>query len=421
MSENSFGPLIHILLGLLLIFPVLLSFTDSFLRLIYLLVGKKKQFLPHTHSHFSFGKVLFLIFASNEEHVISQTLDVLFRSIDSNPNCSVGVVCDHCTDDTEKIVSAYDVLLFSRSDGPQGKGAAISWLVNHHATVIQQVDIVVVLDADSLVEKNFCMNIQQPFLHGAEVVQAFIQPIYVTSAPATMLASYSELLSEHMDDAARVSLGWAVPLRGTGMAFRSDSFLKHCSHLITYVEDIELSILFGAEKIPVVFEDSAIIFDPKSDELMGLARQRGRWLQGQRQVLGLMWSRIIALSGMGLQGISILQAVLFKPKTFVFGMKALIWGLTFWMGSSGWLTAINMGMLACIVVDVSYILAGITFWNGNNRRLEVVKSVFVFVWLWIISLGISIFSKTPWLSARFHQKPLGRILQVSEENRVDYE
>ena len=381
----------------LLFIPITITILDSTLRLIYILAsGMVREPVRQLDEQAKY-KIFYLIVACNEEKVIGQTLSKLAQSLNTSSVDKIGILCDHCIDATEKIASTFEAQIFIRNTGPSGKGAALSWFVNNHAQSLAHQDLIVILDADSLVDFDFNANIKKRFSAGAQVVQAFIQPVFPDPTPATILVAYSELLSQYIDETARMKLGWSAPLRGTGMAFCVPVFIENCKNLSTQVEDIEISIRLASKKITVFFEPSAIIYDPKSAALLGLARQRGRWLRGQREILHTMGNQIWNMLGSGASGLSLAQAFFFKPKIFVLTLKFFILITVLFCGIDSFRFFFVSLILLSIIPDIFYYLLGLKFTRDNLKIKSLATNFTLYFALWLASLYISFHSKDKWL------------------------
>lgn len=275
--------LVNTVIYLLLLLPLFLVLFDSVYRLLFLIIaqlpiGENPQDKDQNKSL----RLLLLIVARNEQSVIGQTLLHIQRQIDADSLVTIVVLADHCSDQTAQIASDTGAKVFLRSVGIPGKAQALSWFANEGQDALAKADIITVLDSDTLVDNEFCKKIRLAFEPGVEVVQGSVNPVSKDGFPLTTLASFSEILSQKIDDTARSRLHWSVPLRGTGMAFKIEIFRRVCQKLGTQVDDIELSVRLAELNIPVHFSLDAKVYDPKSDAFLGLAKQRGRWLKGQR-------------------------------------------------------------------------------------------------------------------------------------------
>ena len=394
--------LIDLALCLLLFLPFLLAIMDSALRLIYILAQKivpeKSAKNQATYSL----KIFYLILACNEEKVIGETLARLNQVLNSTIGSRAGVLCDHCTDQTGLIAQINQVPTFIRHVGKTGKGPALSWFAQTKLLELKDFDVIVILDADTLIDVDFHQNIQKPFSVGAKVVQAFIQPVFTTPSPAILLASYSELLSQYIDDQARMKLGWSIPLRGTGMAFCVPIFIQICQDLGTQVEDIEISLLLDTNKVKVSFEPSAIVYDAKSAQLLGLARQRGRWLKGQREVVQAMGGNIWRIIGSGMSGLSLIQALLLKPKTSLMLIKfsllfVAIFALPF---PPVFHLALITGLVISLTIDFIYFFSGLSLVAQPRKYLSALLRSPIFLLVWLAGWLYSILPGQGWLRGR---------------------
>ena len=387
---------------LLLILPLFLVVFDSFYRLLFLIIAQLPvRENPRNNDENTSLRLLLLIVARNEQSVIRQTLLQIQPQIDADSSVTVAVLADHCSDQTAQIAAETGAKVYVRSVGSPGKGQALSWFVNAGKDILANADLITVLDADTLIDTEFCHNICLAFEPGVEVVQGFVNPVSKDGFPLTTLAAFSEILSQKIDDTARSRLHWSVPLRGRGMTFRSRLFCQVCQGLGTQVDDIELSVRLAELNVPVHFSSDVKIFDPNSDVFLGLAKQRGRWLKGQRQIWRNKQRNILKLLRSGLPNWSLVQALLIKPKTALAFIKIMLLSILLMRlvdnSSHPWILALVLG---CILIDLAYYISGLKYVaNTSKYSIALVSSPLLLI-LWIVSWGFSILPRQGWLRAR---------------------
>jgi cellulose synthase/poly-beta-1,6-N-acetylglucosamine synthase-like glycosyltransferase len=393
------------LISLLLVFTGPLFFLlvlDSLLRAWLMLVSWRRQATQRVATTTpAASKLAVVIPAHDEESVIGSTVARLRAQI---PARDLFVIADNCTDDTAAVARQAGAQVWERHQPDEGgKGSALRWFLGAAAAELEQYDAIVVFDADTVVYESFWPHARAALAQGAEVVQGFVQPLS-DGSPAGDLAAYSELLSQHVDDTARARLGWPAPLRGTGMVFRRQVLVDMLPHLQTKVEDIEMSLLLAAQGRSVVFVPEAIVGDPKPASARGVAAQRARWLQGQREVLqhhaGLV-GRLL-LSGRPAH-ISLVFANLLKPKTLVMLLKGLLLALAWLLppGRARRYWAISAGL--ALIVDWVYYVAGLRVVETPGRYARALAQAPVYLFTWLRSLIVSLVSTNPWISARRDQ------------------
>jgi cellulose synthase/poly-beta-1,6-N-acetylglucosamine synthase-like glycosyltransferase len=387
---------------LLLILPLFLILFDSFYRLLFLIIAHLPiRENPQNNDQGTHLRLLLLIVARNEQSVIEQTLLQILPQIDADGSVTVAVLADHCSDQTVPIAADMGVEVYLRCVGNPGKAQALSWFVNEKKDALAKADIIIILDADTLIDKEFCEKIRMAFGPGVDVVQGFVNPVSTDGFPLTTLASFSEILSQKIDDTARSRLHWSVPLRGTGMAFRTEVFCQISQELGSQVDDIELSVRLAELNIPVRYSSNAKISDPKSDAFLGLAKQRGRWLKGQRQIWRIKQHNILKLLRSGLQNWSLIQGMLIKPKTALMFIKIVLLGilLTRFVDNSvdQWIFALVLGS---ILIDMTYYITGLKYVTNIAKYFFALISAPLLLVLWIISWGFSLLPGQNWLRAR---------------------
>jgi cellulose synthase/poly-beta-1,6-N-acetylglucosamine synthase-like glycosyltransferase len=315
----------------------------------------------------------------------------------------VYLIADHCADDTAAVAAAAGARVYVRQEGEGGKGAALAWFMEVAEAELRDLDALIVLDADSRLAPGFVEAMARAFAQGAEAAQGFVQPVGVTGSPVSALAAYSELLSQRIGDKIRSALGWTVPLRGTGMAFRPHLLREVVKGLRTRTEDIELSLRLAGRGVRVWWVPEAVMFDPKPQGLPRAANQRARWLQGQAQVWRHYGRDILRLllTG-GPNAWSLLWALLLKPKTLVTLLKV---GLLALMTLLPIRPPALRGALLCltgaaVAVDVAYYLVGLLLVRerGLYARALLAAPLYIAMWLW--SLLLAPLARRTWLRAR---------------------
>lgn len=388
------------LLLLVLVSPLLiLLLLDSLLRAWLMLVRwRGPATLGGVTTTPTADKLAVVIPAHDEESVIGPTVARLQAQI---PARDVFVIADNCTDDTAAVARQAGVKVWERHQSDErGKGSALRWFLNTAAEELRAYDAIVIFDADTVVYESFWPHARAALAHGADVVQGFVRPLS-SGSPVADLAAYSELLSQYIDEAARAQLGWPTPLRGFGMVFRRQVLAEVLSHVRTKVEDIEMSLLLAGRGIPVVFASGGVVGNPQLSA-RGVAAQRARWLQGQREVLQHHGRLVTHLLLGGRPGdISLILATLFKPKTLVMFLKFL-WLIVVLVLPLGLALRWSMAALAGLALsaDWVYYVLGLRLVENPGHYMRVLAQAPLYLVMWLWSLVLSLISADPWLSAR---------------------
>lgn len=380
------------LLGILLL--------DSALRAWLMLVRWVSAPAPEPCPTGTAAAIAVVIPAHDEASVIGDTVARLRLQ---TPASGLFVIADSCTDGTAAVARQAGAVVWERNEpGEKGKGAALRWFLNAASQQLEDFDAIAVFDSDSVVDEGFLRRACAALAQGAKVAQGFVEPLSGGS-PTADLAAYSEILSQRIDDMARARLGWPIQLRGTGMVFRRQTLRALLPHLQTKAEDVEMSLLLTAQGQPVRFIPDAVVGDPKPAGARGIATQRARWQQGQREVLQRHVRLVLRLFFSGQPGqISMVLATLLKPKTLVFLLKGLWLALSLLLPPAP--PGLHCGVAAlaglALSTDLAYYVVGLSLVEkpGRYARALVQAPLYPAMWLW--SLILSLVSTNPWLSVR---------------------
>jgi cellulose synthase/poly-beta-1,6-N-acetylglucosamine synthase-like glycosyltransferase len=384
----------------LLVVPGLI---ESGLRLLYLIVSNTNGAPPknkgNVQCNVQWFSILVVIPAWDEASIIGETVSRMKTELSDQDG--LVVIADNCTDQTGLEADSIGAKVFYRNGGSKGKGHALAWFAATAEEMIRGYDYILFLDADSLPQKGILSKIREGHDPACNAAQTAIQPFTQTPNGLSILASYSDLLSQKIDGQACMRLGWSVPLRGTGMLLESELFINLAQRLTTLVDDIELSLLLAILDEKVAFLPEAVVIDTKSVYMSGLARQRGRWLKGQRQILKKYAKKISQQLSRGISQWSIIQALLYKPKTLFILIKVILLLLLLFVNVfPGWWVWLLWMLGIAVLIDMFYYFAGL--WLVENPWIylfALIKAPIYFV-LWGVSWYYSLAAGQTWLKVR---------------------
>ena len=364
--------------------------VDSLLRFVLLLLraAVKHKPAPPLADDTANRDCILLIAARDEAGTIGPTVESLRLQLAEWPGSSLWVIADRCSDTTAKEAKMNGAYVAERSQGENGKGAAISWWIENFRDHWQTRATLLLLDADSRLRPGSLSALRRAIDSGAIAAQCFVAPR--ASGATGRLAGWSEVLMQRIDDEARSRLGWSVPLRGAGSTLSAGVFAELSPRLHTLAEDLELDVLLAARRVRVAFVSDAVVLDPKPRHEAGVSRQRTRWFEGQLQVLRDYWREIARALVRGHRGTWFLLPLLFlRPKTAFIALRAILLAVVLMWG----LQSAAIIVAAALTMDLSYYLGGVLVVDDRRRYLKDLLSAPRYAGIWLYSLGGAIFSR----------------------------
>lgn len=149
------------------------------------------------------------------------------------------------------------------------------------ATIGDQYDIAIILDADNLMEPNFILKINDAFNRGFKVVQGHRMAKNINTSFA-VLDAISEEVNNHIFRKGHRVLGFSSALIGSGMAFDYQFFKTTMAEVKAvggFDKELELRLLTDRQKIEYLVD--ALVQDEKVQKSEVFANQRKRWLSAQ--------------------------------------------------------------------------------------------------------------------------------------------
>lgn len=232
------------------------------------------------------ARVLVLMPAHNEELCLSGTLASLKAVRYPLDLVKIVVVADRCTDGTVKIARAEGVECLERSDGQPGKGPAIAWALEQVKNRGTPYDVLLVLDADTLVAPDSLDAFVDAISSGREVQQGFCYISNPWQSLFTRVIAVTSMMRNGLFYAGKTRLGWPAMLAGTGMCFSHRIIDRYGWTALSVGEDWEFSAALVLAGERIYFNPSARVFQLESVGMRQASGQRLRWAGGKHGVVG---------------------------------------------------------------------------------------------------------------------------------------
>ncbi|HEU4684024.1 MAG TPA: glycosyltransferase family 2 protein [Nitrospira sp.] len=231
-------------------------------------------------------RFLVMIPAHNEELGIAGTL-ASFQRLEYPPErYQILVIADRCTDGTALAARRMGVQCFERFDGTPGKGAALAWGLQEAKRTGMRFDAVVIIDADTLVDRSLLSAFDAELQAGHLVQQGYNYISNPWASPFTRIIAVTGVLRNGRYYAGKTVLGLPGMLTGTGMCLSAEVLNRQGWTAFSVGEDWEFSVELLLSGQPIYFNARAKTFAKESQNLQQASHQRLRWASGRYAVMG---------------------------------------------------------------------------------------------------------------------------------------
>jgi cellulose synthase/poly-beta-1,6-N-acetylglucosamine synthase-like glycosyltransferase len=219
--------------------------------------------------------------ARDEGRVIGSLLGDLSAQTYSGP-FQVWVLADRCSDDTVAVAESWQVHVDERQDGPDGKGALLTWHLDRHP--LAHDESLVVFDADNRVPGETLDRLADEVDAGHGVVQLYLDVSNPTETLLTTASALTYWAGNRMVQLARSNLGWSAELGGTGMCLTAAAIanIGGVGDGLTEDQDMTTRAVLAGERVHWVHD--LRIKDEKPATWSPALAQRARWMAGKRSV-----------------------------------------------------------------------------------------------------------------------------------------
>ena len=255
-----------IIAALIVAYPLFYTFASLIRRDMRYPEAKKKR------------RFVILFPAYKEDLIIENSVQSFLLQNYPSELFHIVVISDHMQEDTNERLAKLPITVLKASYSNSSKAKALNLAMDSLGS--DSYDIVVILDADNIVETDFLTEINKAFDAGIQAVQTH-RTAKNRNTEIAILDGVSEEINNSIFRRGHVRLGISSALIGSGMAFDYQWFRKNVKYLHTAGEDKELEALLLKQRIFIEFLDHVYVYDEKTQNKAGFSSQRRRWIATQ--------------------------------------------------------------------------------------------------------------------------------------------
>jgi 1,2-diacylglycerol 3-beta-glucosyltransferase len=225
-----------------------------------------------------------LVPAHDEEASIGTTIDSALTQDYPPELVTVHVVADNCTDATADVARRHGARVHERHNPAEpGKGPALGWLVDRIIASGDQVDGMLVIDADTSMAPDLLAAADTALAGLGSAWQAYYTVREPEQAPAAALRHAALALRHYVRPLGRRAIGASCGLFGNGMLFRADLLeqRRFSAHL---TEDVEFQLQLLLDGQPVTFVPEMVVEAEMPTTFAASRTQNERWELGRVQL-----------------------------------------------------------------------------------------------------------------------------------------
>lgn len=243
-------------------------------------------------------RFLILIPGHNEEDGLPDTLRSLSLLHYPKDLVRIVVIADRCSDATAKVARSAGIMCLERSDGPPGKGAAMSWGIQELRKAGVEFDALVIVDADCIADPHLLNAFDDALCQGRDVQQGYNYLANPWESQFTRIIAVTSVLRNFLFYGGKEFIGCSAMLSGTGMCLSRSVVDQHGWSAFSVAEDWEFSVSLLLNNVPIFFNPWARVLARESKGLKQASRQRLRWATGRYAVMtrGVRQLLLIGLS-----------------------------------------------------------------------------------------------------------------------------
>ena len=378
--------------ALMLISEIMVAVLAAYYSLILLcdIIGVfcKKKHYPEAEP----SNIAVMICARNEENVIGNLLDSIFRQDYPKDKMKVFVVAHNCTDETAFIARKAGAIVFERNDPAETfKGDALHYGVQQLKKLYPDTfDILCVFDADNVAGKHFLKEINAAIKSGADVAQGFRHSKnYHTNGVSELFGAYwyQIMLSQNLPHTA---MHLPSTISGTGFGVKMEA-IENGWKTDTMLEDIEFTCQMVLAGKKCVLAPYAKFYDEQPATLKIGFRQRYRWSVGGYQVTRRYLPKLIrSIPKRGAAAVKMMLDLSVNPVMLItcsgFVLHIILSCLEGGVLGLGLYLAESFGSVWISVLPATLVM----FWREKMNPLKNLWTLFLFPYFLLLSMPFAV-------------------------------
>lgn len=226
------------------------------------------------------NRFIIIIPSYKQDSVIEDTVKSSLGQTYPQRLFDVVVVSDHQKEITNFNLAQYPITLLTPNFERSTKAKSLQLAINN-LPQFKIYDIVIVLDAGSIVEPEFLQQMNNAFeIAGTKAIQAHRLSKNRDTAVACLDATFEEV-NNSIFRRGHITLGISAATSGSGIAFDFRWFKENIKKVRTGWEDKEIEALLMRQRIYVDYFDDILVYDEKTRNMDAFNRQRSRWSSTQ--------------------------------------------------------------------------------------------------------------------------------------------
>lgn len=260
--------LLFVIVGLTIVYFTIFSFSAFFSQNKSIPTAKKQN------------RFIIIIPSYKQDNVIIETVKSILGQTYPERCFDLTVVSDHQKEITNFKLAQYPITLLTPNFKHSSKARSLQLAINN-LPQFKIYDIVIVLDAGSLVEPEFLQQMNDAFeIAGTKAIQAHRLSKNRDTAVAHLDAIFEEI-NNTVFRRGHIALGISAALSGSGVAYDCKWFTSNISKIKSTGEDKVIESLLMRQRIFVDYFDHIFVYDEKTRSSQDFKAQRSRWITTQ--------------------------------------------------------------------------------------------------------------------------------------------
>lgn len=223
------------------------------------------------------NRICILIPSYKQDEVIEYTVAAILGQSYPQRMFDITVISDHQSELTNMRLAQYPITLLTPDFAESTKAKSLQYAILN-LPEFKIYDIVLVLDADNLVEQEFLSQVNEAFEAAATKVIQMHRISRNRDTAAARLGSIFEEINNAIFRRGHINLGFSSALAGSGTAYDFNWFKTNIMKVKTAGEDKELEALLLRQAIFIDYFDNILVYGEKKRTTGKMQAQRGRWV-----------------------------------------------------------------------------------------------------------------------------------------------